>query len=93
MRPRFRAMLLLLGCQATASVMAADNGRLSLLNNPFTLPAWLPELKNREVLRADAIAGAESDPAAGTGRARTDRDHGVRDRADGRGKRGAAGLG
>lgn len=41
MRPRFRATLLLLGCQATASVMAADNDRLSLLNNPFTRPEIL----------------------------------------------------
>ncbi len=41
MRPRFRAMLLLLGCQAAASVMAADDARLSLLNNPFTRPEIL----------------------------------------------------
>ena len=25
--------------------------------NPFVLPQWLPELKNKEVLRADVIAG------------------------------------
>ena len=41
MRPRFRALLFLLGCQATASGMAADGDRLSLLNNPFTRPEIL----------------------------------------------------
>jgi SulP family sulfate permease len=30
---------------------------LGFVARPFALPAWLPELKNREVLRADAIAG------------------------------------
>ncbi|NNM00325.1 MAG: hypothetical protein HKO62_06215, partial [Gammaproteobacteria bacterium] len=25
--------------------------------NPFKLPAWLPELKNKNVLRADCLAG------------------------------------
>ena len=30
---------------------------LGFVARPFALPAWLPELKNREVLRADAMAG------------------------------------
>jgi MFS superfamily sulfate permease-like transporter len=30
---------------------------LGQILNPFSLPEWLPELKNKEVLRADFIAG------------------------------------
>ena len=41
MRHRFCVMLILLGCEAAASVMASDEARLSLLNNPFTRPEVL----------------------------------------------------
>ena len=30
---------------------------LGQLHNPFVLPEWLPELRNKNVLRADLIAG------------------------------------
>jgi uncharacterized protein HemY len=30
---------------------------LGKIKNPFELPQWLPELRNREVLRADIMAG------------------------------------
>jgi MFS superfamily sulfate permease-like transporter len=41
--------------QDLALRMARDT--LGKLVNPFVLPAWLKELRDREVLRADAIAG------------------------------------
>jgi MFS superfamily sulfate permease-like transporter len=41
--------------QHVASRVARDT--IGQLANPFTLPEWLHELKNREVLRADIIAG------------------------------------
>jgi MFS superfamily sulfate permease-like transporter len=39
------------------ATIAVTRRALGHVNNPFALPAWLPELKNREVLRADVIAG------------------------------------
>ena len=41
MLPRFCALLFLLGCQAAGCAMAADDARVSLLNNPFTRPEIL----------------------------------------------------
>ena len=38
-------------------VIRAAKDTLGQILNPFSLPNWLPELKNRDVLRADAIAG------------------------------------
>jgi SulP family sulfate permease len=39
------------------TVIRAARDTLGQILNPFTLPQWLPELKNRDVLRADFIAG------------------------------------
>jgi SulP family sulfate permease len=38
-------------------VIQAAKGTLGQILNPLTLPDWLPELKDRSVLRADFIAG------------------------------------
>ncbi len=39
------------------TVIKAAKDTLGQILNPLTLPEWLPELKNRDVLRADFIAG------------------------------------
>jgi MFS superfamily sulfate permease-like transporter len=39
------------------AVIRATKETLGQILNPFSLPAWLPELRNRDVLRADFIAG------------------------------------
>ena len=39
------------------TIIQAARDTFGQILNPFSLPSWLPELKNRDVLRADAIAG------------------------------------
>jgi len=39
------------------TVIKAAKNTLGQILNPFVLPEWLPELRNRDVLRADFIAG------------------------------------
>ena len=39
------------------TVIRVAKHTLGKIKNPFALPQWLPELKNREVLRADIMAG------------------------------------
>jgi MFS superfamily sulfate permease-like transporter len=48
---------LILGKQRQELVFRAAKGTLGQILNPFKLPDWLPELKNKDVLRADFIAG------------------------------------
>ena len=40
-----------------STAIRAFGGALGYIATPLAFPAWLPELRNREVLRADAIAG------------------------------------
>ena len=39
------------------TVIQSVESTLGHILNPFVLPKWLPELRNRDVLRADFIAG------------------------------------
>jgi len=39
------------------TVIRAAKDTLGQILNPLALPEWLPELRNRDVLRADFIAG------------------------------------
>ncbi|MBT8071082.1 MAG: STAS domain-containing protein [Gammaproteobacteria bacterium] len=48
---------MILGKQRQELVFRAAKGTLGQILNPFKLPDWLPELKNKDVLRADFIAG------------------------------------
>jgi len=42
--------------QQETAIRAAKN-TLGQIKNPLELPTWLPELRNREILRKDVIAG------------------------------------
>jgi MFS superfamily sulfate permease-like transporter len=46
-----------LGKTRQDTVIRAAKDTLGQILNPFKLPEWLPELKNRDVLRADFISG------------------------------------
>lgn len=50
-------MRLKLSAVDESTAIRAAKDALGRLVNPFTLPKWLPELRNRETLRADAVAG------------------------------------
>ena len=46
-----------LGKARQETVITAAKDTLGQILNPFTLPEWLPELKDKAVLRADFMAG------------------------------------